>query len=186
MKIIVGLGNPGTKYENTRHNAGFMAIDRLAKKWNLDWNQEKFNAKFIKTKQNGEDVILLKPLTYMNESGFALRECLDFYKSGSEDVLILYDDVDLPVGKIRLRQKGSAGGHNGIKSIISCIFTQEFDRIRIGVGKDPKIPMVNWVLGKFKADEKNELDHALQEASEAAAYSIDHNFAQTMNQFNKK
>lgn len=186
MKIIAGLGNPGTKYENTRHNAGFMTMDKIANELHESWDHEKFSAKFIKTKYKGEDVILLKPLTYMNESGFAIRQCLDFYKAGPEDLLVIYDDVDLPVGKIRLRQKGSAGGHNGIKSIISCIFTQEFDRIRVGVGKDPKIPMINWVLGKFRPEEQKDLCEALERAAAAAIYSIDHSFSDTMNQFNKK
>lgn len=186
MKIIAGLGNPGTKYENTRHNVGFMTMDVIAEKLNVEWNKEKFSSKMIKTKVHGEDVILLKPQTYMNESGFALRQCLDFYKTSSQDVLIIYDDVDLPIGKIRLRQKGSAGGHNGIKSIIACIFTQEFDRIRIGVGKDPKIPMINWVLSKFKEEEKKDLHTAIEEAANAAIYSINHSFTQTMNAFNKK
>ena len=105
MKIIIGLGNPGVKYENTRHNAGFMVLDKLAQKCNLEFNQEKFSAYFAKGKVKGEDVILLKPTTYMNNSGFALRQCPDFYKVGMENVIVIYDDVDLPVGKLRLRQK---------------------------------------------------------------------------------
>lgn len=186
MKIIIGLGNPGLKYENTRHNAGFMTMDKIAQTLHEEWNHEKFTSKFIKTKVRGEDVILLKPLTYMNESGIALRQCLDFYKASPQDVIVIYDDVDLPVGKIRLRQKGSAGGHNGIKSIIHCIFTQEFDRIRVGVGKDPKIPMINWVLGKFRLDEQREIEEAADTAAQAAVYAIDHSFSDTMNRFNKK
>lgn len=122
----------------------------------------------------------------MNESGIALRQCLDFYKASPQDVIVIYDDVDLPVGKIRLRQKGSAGGHNGIKSIIHCIFTQEFDRIRVGVGKDPKISMINWVLGKFRPDEQHEIEEAVDTAAQAAVYAIDHSFSDTMNHFNKK
>ena len=139
MKIIIGLGNIGREYENTRHNAGFMAMDKLAQMLEMDFNQEKFSAYFSKKKIDGEDIILLKPTTYMNNSGIALRQCMDFYKVPSEDILVLYDDMDMPVGKLRLRQKGSAGGHNGIKSIISHIGTQEFDRIRIGIGKDKMI-----------------------------------------------
>lgn len=186
MKIIIGLGNPGLKYENTRHNAGFMVIDKLAKKCGMEFNQEKFSSYFSKGKVNGEDVILLKPTTYMNNSGFALRQCLDFYKVGMEDVIIIYDDVDLPVGKLRLRQKGSAGGHNGIKSIISCGFSSEFDRIRVGVGKDPRIPMIEWVLSKFREEEKEDLDSALNLAAQAAYYSITNSFDKTMNKYNKK
>ena len=186
MKIIVGLGNPGTEYENTRHNAGFITINKLAEDLDFDWNHEKFNAIFSKGKVKGEDVILLKPLTYMNNSGIAIRQCMDFYKATPKDVLVIYDDVDLPVGKIRLRQKGSAGGHNGMKSIISHLSTSEFDRIRVGVGKDPKISMINWVLSKFREDEKEDLNTATTNASKAAQFSIHHTFLDTMNRYNKK
>lgn len=186
MKIIIGLGNPGVKYENTRHNAGFMVMDKLVKKCNLEFNQEKFSAFFAKGKIHGEDIILLKPTTFMNNSGFALRQCLDFYKESMDNVIIIYDDIDLPVGKLRLRQKGSAGGHNGIKSIISCGFTSEFNRIRVGVGKDPRVPIIDWVLSKFKDEEKEDLDKATSLAADAAYYSIDHDFSRTMNLYNKK
>lgn len=186
MKIFIGLGNPGVKYANTRHNAGFMVIDELAKLCELEFNQEKFSAYFAKGKVGKEDVILLKPTTFMNNSGFALRQCLDFYKESMENVVVIYDDVDLPVGKLRLRQKGSAGGHNGIKSIIHCGFTSDFNRIRVGVGKDPKIPMVDWVLSKFREEEKPDLNNAIEQASKAAFFSIKHSFMDTMNRYNKK
>lgn len=186
MKLIIGLGNIGKEYENTRHNAGFMAIDRLADKLEMSFNQEKFSAYFAKKKINQEDVILLKPTTFMNNSGIALRQCMDFYKIDPEDILVLYDDMDMPVGKLRLRQKGSAGGHNGIKSIISHIGTQEFDRIRIGIGKDKMIPVVDWVLGKFTPQQMEELNTALDQASQAAFFSISHSFSDTMNRYNKK
>lgn len=186
MKIIIGLGNIGREYENTRHNAGFMVIDQLAKNLNMSFDQEKFSAYFAKSKINGEDVILLKPTTYMNNSGFALRACLDFYKVSMDDVLVIYDDMDIKVGKIRLRQQGSAGGHNGIKSIISCTFTDKFDRIRVGIGRDKNIPIVNWVLSKFRDEEKDNLKSAIDNASKAAEYSITHSFSDTMNHFNKK
>lgn len=186
MRIIVGLGNPGLKYENTRHNVGFKVMDQIAKNLNMEFSTEKFEAKFAKAKIKGEDVILLKPLTYMNNSGFALRACLDFYKASPKDVLVIYDDVDLPVGKIRLRQKGSAGGHNGIKSIIQCIFTQDFDRIRVGVGKDPKIDMIHWVLGKIPKEEETVMEEVYSQCAKAAIYSIHHDFSDTMNRFNKK
>ena len=172
MKIIIGLGNIGREYENTRHNAGFMAMDKLAQMLEMDFNQEKFSAYFSKKKIDGEDIILLKPTTYMNNSGIALRQ--------------LYDDMDMPVGKLRLRQKGSAGGHNGIKSIISHIGTQEFDRIRIGIGKDKMIPVVDWVLGKFPQEQQEDLNHALEQAAKAAKFSIKHSFSDTMNRYNKK
>lgn len=186
MKIIAGLGNPGLKYENTRHNAGFMAVDALAEKLGLEFSQEKFSSKFAKGRISGEDVVLLKPQTYMNDSGIALRQCLDFYKAAPSDVVILYDDVDLPVGRIRIRQKGSAGRHNGIKSIIHCLFTEEFDRIRIGVGKDVQIPMISWVLGKFPPEQKQSLDQALDMAAEAGEDIIRKGTMHAMNRYNAK
>lgn len=186
MKVCVGLGNPGRKYEETRHNVGFMVMDQLADLCHVAFDQEKFSAQFTKFKFKGEDVILLKPTTFMNNSGLALRQCMDFYKISTKDVLVIYDDVDLPVGKIRLRQKGSAGGHNGIKSIIECIFTNEFDRIRVGIGKDPQIDMVNWVLGKFTSEEKPILKEAIEKSAQAAYYSLTHSFMDTMNAYNKK
>ena len=186
MKIIAGLGNPGTKYENTRHNAGFMAVDELADRLGLVFSQEKFSSQFAKGKINGEDVVLLKPQTYMNDSGIALRQCLDYYKASPQDVVILYDDLDLPVGKIRIRQKGSAGGHNGVKSVIHCIFTNEFDRIRIGIGKNPQIPMIGWVLGKFPSEQKQDLQTALDAAAKAAEDIILNGTMHAMNSYNAK
>ena len=162
MKIIIGLGNIGREYENTRHNAGFMAIDKLAQMLEMDFNQEKFSAYFAKKKIDGEDIILLKPTTYMNNSGIALRQCMDFYKVSSEDILVLYDDI------------------------ISHIGTQEFDRIRIGIGKDKLIPVVDWVLGKFPQEQQEDLNHALEQAAKAAKFSIKHSFSDTMNRYNKK
>ncbi len=186
MKIIAGLGNPGLKYEKTRHNAGFMVIDKLAEELKVSFTQEKFSASFVKTKVKEEDVILLKPLTYMNNSGFAIRQCMDFYKASPEDLIIIYDDVDLPVGRIRLREKGSAGGHNGMKSIIQCVFTQEFSRIRVGIGKDPQIDMIDWVLSKFRDEEMEELNKAIENAAAAAKFSITNPFSASMNRYNKK
>ncbi len=186
MKLIVGLGNPGVRYDNTRHNAGFMVMDRLAQKAGVSIDKEKFEGKYAKTKIKGEDVIFLKPETFMNNSGFSLRACMDFFKIPASDILVIYDDMDLPVGKIRLRQKGSAGGHNGVKSVITCALTNEFDRIRVGIGRDPQIPIVNYVLSKFRADEKEDLEKAIDEAADAAWYSIDHSFPDTMNRYNHK
>ena len=186
MIAVVGLGNIGNGFKNTYHNMGFMVADELAKRLNVKFDIDKCKASIAKTEYEGEEVLIVKPKTYMNNSGFALRQCLDFYKVGMENVIVIYDDVDLPVGKLRLRQKGSAGGHNGIKSIISCGFSNEFDRIRVGVGKDPKIPMIEWVLSKFRETEKEELDQGIENAALAAYYSIDHSFDKTMNSFNKK
>ena len=150
-------------YVDTVCSDSYLKINKVLsdKMLEMDFNQEKFSAYFSKKKIDGEDVILLKPTTYMNNSGIALRQCMDFFKVSSEDILVLYDDMDMPVGKLRLRQKGSAGGHNGIKSIISHIGTQDFDRIRIGIGKDKMIPVVDWVLGKFPQEQQEELNKAL-------------------------
>lgn len=186
MKIIVGLGNPGVRYENTRHNAGFMVLDRIADILHVSIDKEKFEGKYVKTKVDGEDVILLKPETFMNNSGFSLRACMDFFKVPASDILVIYDDMDIPVGSIRLRQKGSAGGHNGVKSVITCALTNEFDRIRVGIGRDPQIPIVNYVLSKFRAEEQDLLREAVDEAARAAIYSITHSFSDTMNRFNHK
>ena len=187
MKIIIGLGNIGREYENTRHNAGFMAIDKLAQMLEMDFNQEKFSAYFAKKKIDGEDIILLKPTTYMNNSGIALRQCMDFYKVPSEDILVLYDDMDMPVGKLRLRQKGSAGGHNGIKSIIAHLGTQEFPRVKVGVGEKPsRMDLADYVLGHFSKEEQATMDDAVKEAADAVCEIVNVGIAQAMNDHNRK
>ncbi len=186
MRMIVGLGNPGNKYERTRHNTGFMVMDALAKKCNVDITQDKFQSLIVKTKIDGEDVLLVKPQTYMNNSGIAVRACMNFYKIDVKDLLIIYDDLDLPVGQIRLRQKGSAGGHNGIKSIIQHVGSNQFDRIRVGIGRDARIPIIDWVLMNYRPDEMQALQPAIDKAADAAYDSIFHSFDQTMNVFNQK
>lgn len=132
MKLIIGLGNPGKEYEHTHHNVGFATIDLLAEKWNIPLNQQKFNALYGMAHRPEGKVMLLKPLTYMNLSGEAVRPMMDYFDVDVEDIVVIYDDLDLEKGKLRLRQKGSAGGHNGIKSLIQHIGTQNFNRIRIG------------------------------------------------------
>lgn len=184
MKLIVGLGNPGVRYQNTRHNAGFMVLDRLAEKAGVTLSKEKFEGKYCKTRIKGEDVILLKPETFMNNSGFSVRACMDFFKIAPEDLLIIYDDLDTDVGSIRLRAQGSAGGHNGMKSVITCVLTDTFDRIKVGIGRDPKIRIIDYVLTRFKEEEKKDLEDAVEKAAQAAWYSIDHSFSDTMNRYN--
>lgn len=186
MKLIVGLGNPGEKYSCTRHNAGFMVMDRLAEKAGVEINKNKFEAQYVKTRIKGEDVILLKPMTYMNNSGFAVRACMDFFKIEPKDLLVIYDDLDTPVGAIRLKPSGSAGGHNGMKSVISAAMGQDFDRIRVGIGRDPKIKIIDYVLTRFRADEMDDLNAAIDQAVKAAWFSIDHGFTQAMNRYNVK
>ena len=154
-KLLVGLGNPGDKYFETKHNVGFMLIDQLAKKQNVTFTNDKiFQADLASFFFNGEKIYLVKPTTFMNLSGLAVRALLAYYNIPMEDFIVIYDDLDMEVGKLRFRQKGSAGGHNGIKSIIAETGTQEFDRIKIGIGRPQKgMTVVNHVLGKFSEDD---------------------------------
>lgn len=185
MKLIVGLGNPGREYELTRHNIGFMAIDELAKRWNISLNEQKFKGVFGAGFVNGEKVILLKPLTYMNLSGESIRPLMDYYKIDVEDFVVLYDDLDIPVGKLRLRMKGSAGGHNGVKSTISHLGTQEFQRIRMGIDR-PKngMKVVDYVLGRFTSEEIPDVVHSIEKAADACEEWLNKPFLQIMNTFN--
>ena len=186
MKLIVGLGNPGRDYENTRHNSGFKVMDLIAQELHVNINMDKFKGLYVKTTVQGESVVLLKPQTYMNLSGESVRAVMDFFKIEKKNLLVIYDDLDLPVGKIRLRQKGSAGGQNGIKNIIQHLGSQEFDRIRVGIGKDDHIPTVDYVLGKVRKEDLQEYEESLVDAKNAAIHAITHDFDVTMNQFNKK
>lgn len=187
MKCFVGLGNPGRQYENNRHNVGFMAIDRLAARWGITSFQNKGKGLLGEGNIGGTKVYLLKPMTYMNLSGEAVRACMDFYKIDLEDVMILYDDMDTPFGQIRLRYQGSAGGHNGIKSIIQHVGTQSFNRIRIGVSRPP-VPGMNiadYVLSNFSKDEASGLVQVLDQTCDAMEYSLKESFERTMAKFNK-
>ena len=185
MKLIVGLGNPGREYELTRHNIGFMAIDELAKRWNISLNEQKFKGVFGAGFVNGEKVILLKPLTYMNLSGESIRPLMDYYKIDVEDFVVMYDDLDIPVGKLRLRMKGSAGGHNGVKSTISHLGTQEFQRIRMGIkSKKNGMKVVDYVLGRFTSEEILDVNYSIEKAADACEEWLNKPFLQIMNTFN--
>lgn len=186
MKLIVGLGNPGKEYEKTRHNAGFRVMDAIADALQVECNQKKFKALVCLTRVKQEQVLLMKPQTYMNSSGEALGEAMRFYHIDPKDILVIYDDMDLPVGKIRLREKGSAGGQNGVKSIIAHIGTQEFNRIRVGIGKDARVNVVDWVLGNIRKEDQEAHLASIELAKDAAIYSIHHPFMETMNRFNKR
>jgi len=153
MKCIIGLGNPGKLYQHTRHNVGFMVIDTLMAHFQVT-PQAKFKSELVQVKINNETVLLVKPLTYMNLSGEAVALVMDYYHIDPKDILVIYDDLDIEVGKIRVREKGSAGGHNGMKSIIQYLHTQEFSRIRIGVGKNALIETKDYVLGQFMKAEQ--------------------------------
>ncbi|HHY75098.1 MAG TPA: aminoacyl-tRNA hydrolase [Bacillus bacterium] len=187
MKYIVGLGNPGKNYEKTRHNVGFMVIDELCRRWNLPLNKEKFKGIYGMGTINGEKVILLKPLTYMNLSGEAIRPLLDYYDIDIEDLIVIYDDLDLPTGKIRLRTKGSAGGHNGIKSAIQHLGTQNFNRLRMGIDR-PKngMQVVDYVLGVFSEEERPDITEAITKAADACEKWLSTSFLEVMNEFNQK
>ncbi|KFZ27670.1 MAG: Peptidyl-tRNA hydrolase [Candidatus Izimaplasma bacterium HR2] len=150
MKLVVGLGNPGKKYSKTKHNIGFISVDHYVDSNNLKLKKErKFNGKSLKI----GDLVLLKPHTFMNNSGLSIKAVMDYYDIDIKDILVIYDDLDLPLGKTRLREKGSAGGHNGIKSIISHLKTEEFRRVRVGIDKNPVIETKNYVLSSFSKKE---------------------------------
>lgn len=153
MKLIVGLGNPGHKYEFTRHNIGFMAIDNYAKNNNIIIDKQKFDGLFVKTNINGNDIILLKPLKYMNLSGEVIKKFIDFYKINIEDILIISDDLDMKIGKIKLKAKGSSGGHNGLKNIENHLKTQEYKRLKIGISNNKNIETKEYVLSKFTGED---------------------------------
>lgn len=186
MKCIVGLGNIGRKYQDTRHNVGFMALDALLDKHNIEMNQQKFNGLYTVATINGEKVLIIEPMTYMNASGEAVRPLMDYFKIDIKDLIVLYDDLDMPPGRLRLRQKGSAGGHNGIRSLIQHLGTDQFKRIRIGIGRPPgRVPVVNFVLQKFSADEMITIRHVLDKTNEALEAFIDNErFENIMNQYN--
>ena len=154
MKLIVGLGNPGKEYETTKHNVGFMVIDELARRWNVSLWQEDKKGLIAQANVNGEKILLLKPQTYMNLSGESVGPVMNWYKLAGEDVYVIYDDMDLPVGKLRIRKNGSAGGHNGIKSILAHA-CDDFIRFRVGIGRPlPQWTVVNHVLAPFREEDK--------------------------------
>lgn len=186
MKIIAGLGNPTDEYKGTRHNAGFMAIDRIAETYGIKINQCKFKALVGSGFIEGQRVLLMKPLTYMNRSGEAIRQATDFYKVEPEDVLVLYDDISLDPGMLRIRKKGSAGGHNGMKSIINHLGSEEFPRFRIGIGgeKHPDHDLVDFVLGRFSKEEMEKLNEVLEVAPKAAALIMVDEIDEAMNRYN--
>lgn len=184
--LIVGLGNPGPKYENTRHNAGFCALDTLASDLGATCDRLKFNGKIVKTDINGIGCILLKPQTFMNDSGRAVEQAREYYRLSPSQIIVFSDDISLEPGKIRIKRKGSHGGHNGIKDITEAIGSEEFLRIKIGVGKKPRpdYDLVKWVLGKFSEADKKAVDSACKNAAEAAKLLVHGEIDRAMNMFN--
>lgn len=187
MRIIIGLGNPTDKYQATRHNIGWDAITRISDDYRIALNQKRHRAICGTGFIEGEKVILVQPLTYMNLSGESVRELVDFYKVDTEDIIVIYDDVSLDVGQLRLRKKGSAGGHNGIKSIISHLGTDAFPRIKVGVGEKPRDwDLADYVLSRFKGEEQDLIREALKDTSDACRMIITAGMDAAMNQYNKK
>ena len=184
--LIVGLGNPGDKYEATRHNVGFMVVDELAERARTPVQKLKFRA-LTNTAQVGDaKALLMKPVTYMNLSGEAVRQAADFYKVPPERVLVISDDVSLPVGKLRLRRGGSAGGHNGMKNIILHLGSDQFPRVKIGVGEKPHpdYDMAEWVLSRFIGEDKRTMDEAIKRAADSVECCIREGMDRAMNRFN--
>lgn len=168
MKLVIGLGNPGSQYDKTRHNAGFMAIDRFAEKNNITFSLNmKLKGMLASVTINGKKAILLKPMTYMNLSGESVLSVMQYYKIDASDILVISDDLDSRLGRVRLRANGSAGGHNGLKSISHLIKTEEFKRIKIGIDRSDVISVVDWVLKKFTEDELSIISSSLDIASDA-------------------
>lgn len=184
--LVVGLGNPEKKYTLTRHNSGFLCVDELAEKEYFKINKLKFKAVIADEKINGHRVIVMKPQTYMNLSGEAVAEAAKFYKIPPENIIIIFDDISLDVGKLRIKRKGTDGGHNGIKSIIQCLGSSNFPRIKLGVGKKPHpdYDLADWVLSEFKKDEAKPLKEAIDNACEAVKLILDGNIDEAMNRYN--
>ena len=184
--LVVGLGNPGAKYEHTRHNMGFLTVDLLAEQAGVKLNKVKFKSAYNILSFAGAKCLVMKPQTYMNLSGEAVREAVQFYKIPADRVLVIYDDVSLPVGKLRIRKSGSAGGHNGLKNIIQHLGTDGFPRIKVGVGmpEHPDHEMIDWVIGKPQGEEAKLLRATLDRAAEAALCLIEDGPDTAMNRFN--
>lgn len=185
--IICGLGNPGTQYENTRHNAGFMAIDTIAENIRAEVKKLKFKSLTGDVMLGGVRCLLMKPTTFMNNSGEAVREALNFYKLPPERLIVIYDDISMDVGRTRIRRKGSDGGHNGIKSIILCTNSDSFPRIKIGVGAKPHpdYDLADWVLSPFLKEQAEALESSLSNAAKAAELMVQDKTDEAMNKYNK-
>ncbi|MCR5404195.1 MAG: aminoacyl-tRNA hydrolase [Butyrivibrio sp.] len=188
MYVIAGLGNPEKKYFETRHNVGFAVIDALSDKYNIGLTETKFKAAYGKGRIGNEKVILVKPLTYMNLSGEAIAPICNYFKIDTrENLIVISDDVELDVGKLRVRPKGSAGGHNGLKNIIALLGHDEFTRVRVGVGKKPKEwDMIDWVLGHFEKEDLPRIRDGIESAGEAVVEIMENGVDSAMNRFNGK
>lgn len=184
--IVVGLGNPGREYTYNRHNAGFMCMDVICDKYHARVDKAKFKALVGECNISGKHVLLMKPQTYMNNSGEAIREAADFYNVPADNIIVIFDDISIGVGKMRIRRKGSAGGHNGIKSIIEHLSTNEFPRIKLGVGEkpSPEYDLVSWVLGNIPENDRKSMSEAYSKAADALEVILAGNIDTAMNKFN--
>lgn len=183
VKLIIGLGNPGKKYESTRHNVGFLTIMNIINRLNLSLTQEMFNGLYVKSKINGVDVIFAQPQTFMNLSGDFVQKIVNFFKIDSNDVLVIYDDFDTKIGQIKVKLKGSSGGQNGMKDIISKLGTENIKRIKIGIGR-PKDNQKDFVLSSFSDEDKRSVNQAIERASAAAYDFLFDDFEKIMSKYN--
>ena len=186
MRIIVGLGNPGRKYENTRHNLGFITIDRLAEEHGINVTKAKHKALIGEGNISGQKVLLVKPQTFMNLSGEAVREVMDYYKEPVENLLVIYDDADIPAGTVRIRKKGGAGTHNGMRSVVSCLGDEDFPRVRIGIGSQDDKDLAAHVLGGFSSDEIQIMREAVLTAVSAIECMLADGIDIAMNEYNSR
>ncbi len=187
MYLIAGLGNPGPEYEKTRHNVGFQTAKKLHEEYRFPMERARFQAQFSKGRIGDEDVILARPMTYMNNSGMAVRALMDYFKIDPDHVIVIYDDIDLPLGHLRIRENGSAGSHNGMKSVVQHMGTQDFPRIRIGVGAKPEgWDLADYVLSRFSPEDQTAIDETISLAAKAAADIVDKGLSYAMNHYNTK
>ena len=187
MKLVVGLGNPGMKYDGTRHNVGFAAVDLLAKRHGAQWEAAPRGIDALVARWRADDVVLAKPLTFMNNSGVAVQSLLQFYKITAEDTLVVFDEAQLETGRLRIRPEGSSGGHNGLKSVIASLGTEQVPRLRIGVGRgDERRDLADHVLARFDSDERDVIAQAIDTAADAAELFVAEGAIAAMNRYNRK
>ena len=187
MWLVVGLGNPGSEYAGTRHNAGFMVVQRLGQRWNLKFERRACSSRLTETRRGRTKIILALPQTFMNQSGLAVQSLLSTYKIKPENLLVIYDDLDLPLGEIRIRPQGSPGSHRGMKSIVEVLGTTLFPRVRLGIGSRPEsVEAADYVLSQFSVDEKPKIKEAVEKACQAIEMIVAGRLAEAMNTFNRR
>jgi len=186
MYVIVGLGNPGKEYESTRHNIGFIALDYFAQKHNIEINKIKHKAVVGEGRINNKKVMLVKPQTYMNLSGQSVREIAEYYNVDDDEIIVVYDDIDIETGEIRIRKSGSAGTHNGMKSIIYDLQSDKFPRVRVGISRDPRMDLAKYVLSRFNEEEKKALEETVPRISDILEAIVEDGIEKAMNTYNKK